>query len=167
MVGGSVHIDLEFADELREGAAEFHNLADAMPGHARAIKRAIGEDLVGGLKREIPTNTGRAKGTIRLVDTKGDKTRVVAGGQNGVDYILPLLEGSAPHAPGSSDPSQNKALARWARRNNYPGGFDSIYWSIARHGTEAHDFVSEPLRETQSNSEDIAEQVLRNRGAFD
>jgi hypothetical protein len=167
MPGGNVTIDLEFADELREGAGDFHDLAEEMPGHARAIKRALGEDLVGGLKREIPTNTGRAKGTIRVVEGGGDTTRVVAGGRNGVDYILPLLEGSAPHAPGSSDPSQNTALARWASRNNYSGGFQSIYWSIARYGTEAHDFVSEPLRETQRDSDDIAAQVLRNRGAFD
>ena len=167
MPGGNVTIDLDFADELAEGAADFHDRAAEMPGHARAIKRAIGEDLVGGMKREVDANTGRLRGTIRVIETGSDTTRVVAGGQQGVDYVLPYLEGSKPHAPGSSDPTSNPGLARWARRNNYPGGFDAIYWSIARYGTEAHDFVSEPLRETQRDSSDIAEAVLRNRGAFD
>ncbi|EMA42660.1 hypothetical protein [Halococcus saccharolyticus] len=162
-----VRIDLELAAELEEEADEFHNLADAMPAHARAVQRAIGEYAVGGMKRAVGTNTGRLKGTIRVVESGSGGMRVVAGGQRGVDYTLPYLKGSDPHPPGSSDPSQNKALARWARRNNYPGGFDSIYWSIARYGTEAHDFVSEPLRETQSEADDIAEQVLRNRGVFD
>jgi len=163
----AVRIDLELAAELEEAADEYHNLADAMPRHARAVQRAIGEDLVGGMKREVGTNTGRLKGTIRTVETADGGLRVVAGGQWGVDYVLPHLKGSEPHPPGSPDPSENTALARWARRNNYPGGFDSIYWSIARYGTEAHDFVSEPLRETQRDAGDLAETVLRNRGVFD
>lgn len=162
-----VRIDLELDEELDAEADRFRNLADAMPEHARAVRRAIGEDAVGGMKRAVGTNTGRLKGTIRTRETGDGGLHVVAGGQNGVDYTLPYLKGSDPHPPGPSDPSQNKALARWARRNNYPGGFDSIYWSIARYGTEAHDFVSEPLRETQSDAGDIAEAVLRNRGVFD
>ena len=162
-----VRIDLELADELEDEAAELHNIADEFPQHARAVRRALGEDLVGGMKSEVDANTGRLRSTIRTIESGGGKTHVVAGGQRGVDYALSYLEGSEPHAPGSSDPASNPALARWAKRNNYPGGFDSIYWSIARYGTEAHDFVSGPLRETQRDAGSIAEQVLRNRGAFD
>ena len=145
------------------------DLVERWPDHRRAILRAMGEDLVGGLKREIPTSSGTAKSTIRtIVGEDGTNSgQVLAGGQKGVDYIEPLLEGSAPHAPGPSSPSANPSLARWARRNGYPGGFESIYWSIYHYGTEPHDFVSEPIEETQTRAGDIAEAVLRRRGVFE
>lgn len=159
-----IAVDFEFEDD--DIAKELDRLSENWPEHSDAILTALAEDLVGELKREIPTNTGRAKGTVRAVE-RGDSVLVVAGGQNGVDYIEPLLEGSEPHPPGPPFPSENSALARWARRNNYPGGFDSIYWNIARYGTEPHDFVSGPLEETRGNVKEISTTVLRNRGVFE
>ena len=148
--------------------ADLDDLTDEWPRHRSAILRALGEDLVGGLERSIPTSSSAAKQTLRTVNTEGgNEAEVVAGGMAGVDYIEAILEGSRPHAPGSSDPSENTSLARWARRNNYPGGFDSIYWSIYHYGTEGTDFVSEPVATTQSRADDIAERVLRKRGVFD
>jgi hypothetical protein len=148
--------------------AYFDGVSESWPAHRRAVLRALGEDLVGNIKREIPTSSGSAKATVRTVVTDGaNRGEVRAGGKRGVDYIRPLLEGSRPHAPGSSDPSVNTSLARWARRNNYPGGFDSIYWHIYHYGTEPHDFVTEPLAETQANADRIGERVLRRRGVLD
>lgn len=162
MPGVEVEFDLE-ADEL---IREFRDLEDDWPTHRQAILRALGEDLVGEIQREIQTDTGRAKGTVR-VRGEGEDTVVVAGGKNGVDYIGPLLKGSEPHAPGPPSAEANPALARWARRNNYPGGFEAIYWNIYHYGTEPHDFVSDPIDETQSAAGDIATLVLRNRGVFE
>lgn len=160
MPGVEAEFDIEIdADEIRE-------IADEWPEHRRAILTALGEDLVGNIKREIPVNTGRARQTVRTQERSG-RINVVAGGESGVDYIKPLLDGSEPHAPGSSDPGANPSLARWARRNNYPGGFEGIYWSIYHYGTEANDFVTGPAEETQSDAGDIATLVLRNRGVFD
>lgn len=154
-----------FDDDLRK---TFEEIDRSWPRHRSAILRALGEDLVGNIKREIPTSSGTAKSTVRTVDTEGPGPgQVVAGGKKGVDYIEPLLEGSEPHAPGRSNPSENTGLARWARRNDYPGGFEAIYWSIYHYGTEPHDFVTEPVADTQANAGDIAEQVLRRRGVFD
>lgn len=148
--------------------AYFDEVTDRWPAHRRAVLRALGEDLVGNVKREIPTSSGAAKATVRTVVTDGEnRGEVIAGGKRGVDYIRPLLEGSRPHAPGSSNPNTNLALARWARRNNYPGGFESIYWSIYHYGTESHDFVTEPVAKTQADAGRIAERVLRRRGVFD
>lgn len=148
--------------------AYFARIVDDWPDHRTAILDALGEDLAGGFRREIPTSSGAAKSTIRVVDTEGDGPgRVMAGGKKGVDYVEPLLEGTDPHPPGSPNPSENRSLARWARRNNYPGGFDSIYWSIARYGTEAHDFVSGPIEESEANAGRIAQRVLERRGVFD
>lgn len=157
-------VEVEF--DIDVDADEIQSIADEWPEHRRAILTALAEDLVGNIKREIPTNTGRAKQTVRAQERSGRVT-VVAGGENGVDYIVPLLEGSEPHAPGPSDPESNPSLARWARRNNYPGGFESIYWSIYHHGTQSHDFVTGPIQDTQSDAGDIATLVLRNRGVFD
>lgn len=149
-------------------AAYFESVADEWPAHRRAVLDALGEDLAGRIRREIPTSSGAAKATVRTVgtDTPGP-AEVRAGGMHGVDYIRPLLEGSRPHAPGSSNPAQNTALARWARRNDYPGGFNSIYWSIYHYGTEPHDFVTEPVAKTQREAGRIAERVLARRDVID
>lgn len=155
--------DLDADDALDQ----LRQLDDDWPETRRGILTAISEDLVGNIKRGIPVNTGRARGTVRVLESDGDEFIVGGGGQSGVDYIKPLLEGSKPHAPGSSNPDENTALARWARRNNYPGGFDSIYWSITRYGTEPHDFVTQPLQDTDRDAASIGEQVLRNRGLFE
>lgn len=156
----------EFDDDDLQ--AYFDDIVDDWPRHRAAILDALAVDLAGNLRREIPTSSGAAKSTIRSrgVDTPGP-AEVLAGGQRGVDYIEPLLEGSDPHPPGPPTPAANPSLARWARRNNYPGGFDSIYWSIARYGTEPHDFVSEPVADTQADAGDIAERVLQRREVFD
>jgi hypothetical protein len=141
---------------------------DEWPSHRAAILDALAEDLAGELRREIPTSSGAAKSTIRTVGTKTPgPAEVVAGGMRGVDYIEPLLEGSEPHAPGPPTPAANPSLARWARREGYPGGFESIYWSIYHYGTEPHDFVSGPVAETQSRAGDIAERVLERREVLD
>lgn len=143
-------------------------LIDDWPATREAVLRALGEDLAGNLRREIPTSSGAAEQTIRTVDTGGEgSSKVVAGGMRGVDYIVPLLEGSQPHPPGPSDPAANPRLARWASRNGYPGGFHSIYWSIARYGTEPHDFVSAPVEQTQTEADTIAAAVLQRRGVFE
>lgn len=157
-------VEVEF--DLDIDISEIRSIVDDWPDHRRAILLALAEDMVGNMKREIPTNTGRAKQTIRAQERSGRIT-AVAGGENGVDYIRPLLDGSKPHAPGSSDPEENQSLARWARRNDYPGGFESIYWSIANYGTKEHDFVTEPEQDTQDDAGDIATLVLRNRGVFE
>jgi len=159
-------VGIDFDLDADETEALLDSIVEEWPRHRRAITTAIGEDLVGNLKREVPTNTGRLKSTIRTIETGESVVVVAAGGKNGVDYVRPLIEGSEPHAPGPSDPSANPSLARWASRNGYPGGFDGIYWAIANYGTEPHDFVSEPVRETDSRAGGIARQVLRNRGAF-
>lgn len=147
--------------------AYFSRVTDRWPLYERDILRALGEDLVGNIKRDIPVDTGAARSTVRTVMGGGgtDHAEVVAGGMRGVDYIKPLLNGSRPHHPGEFDRSSR--LARWARRNNYPGGYDAIYWHIARHGTEPHDFVTEPLARTQADAADIGERVLRRREVFD
>lgn len=148
--------------------AYFSHIVDGWPSHRKAILDALGEELAGNIREEIPTSSGTAKSTVRVVDTEGNGPgRVMAGGQKGVDYILPLLKGSEPHAPGRSNPAENPSLARWARRNNYPGGFDSIYWSIFHYGTEPHDFVTEPLAESEENAGRIGKRVLERRGVFD
>lgn len=155
----------EFDDADLE--AYFDRIVRGWPAHRTAILDAMGEDLAGNIRREIPTSSGAAKATVRVVDTEGDGPgRVVAGGKRGVDYIEPLLEGSEPHAPGPPNRAENTALARWARRNNYPGGFESIYWSIYHYGTEAHDFVSGPVADTQAEAGRIAERVLEHRGVM-
>ena len=144
--------------------AYFSRIVDNWPRHRQAVLDALAEDLAGNVRREIPTSSGAANSTVRTVEGAGRRpTRVVAGGKRGVDYIEPLLKGSEPHAPGPPTPEANPSLARWARRNNYPGGFDSIYWSIYHYGTEAHDFLSEPLRESNANAGSIAERVLERR----
>lgn len=165
MPGVSARFEWDASDLERQ----FADLVAEWPEHRRAILRALGEDLVGGIKRDIPTSSGTAKSTVRTVVSEDgtNQGEVVAGGQKGVDYIEPLLEGSRPHAPGPPDPSANQSLARWARRNGYPGGFESIYWSIYHYGTEPHDFVSEPVEQTQSRAGDIAERVLQKRGVFE
>lgn len=147
--------------------AYFSRVVDGWPSHRKAILDAMGEDLAGGLRREIPTSSGAAKATIRTEGTEtSGPARAVAGGKRGVDYIEPLLEGSDPHAPGPPSRSANPSLARWARRNDYPGGFESIYWSIYHYGTEAHDFVSGPVEETQERAGTIADRVLERRQVF-
>lgn len=139
-------------------------ILDAYPLAEKAALTAVAEDLVGRMKREVNTNTSRLQGTIRAVEGRDGIMSVMAGGQKGVDYTLAVLEGSRPHAPGSPDPAQNRSLSRWADRNNYPGGFESIYWSIYHYGTEAHDFVTEPTQETRARSDGIMTQVFRKRG---
>ena len=167
MARGNVRIDIDI--EGGPVARQFRQMGEDWPRHRAALEMAIGEDLVGRLKREVGVSTGRLRGTIRAIERLGGLggVSVVAGGEAGVDYVLPYIEGREPGPPGSSDPAQNPGLARWAARNNYPGGFDAIYWSIARYGTEAHDFVSQPTRETESRAGTIASQVLRARGAFE
>jgi len=148
--------------------AYFSSIVDGWPSHRRAILRALGEDLAGNIREEIPTSSGTAKATVRVVGTEGNgPARVMAGGKRGVDYIEPLLEGSEPHAPGPPRAADNPSLARWARRNGYPGGFDSIYWSIYHYGTEAHDFLSGPLEDSQAKAGRIGERVLKQRGVFE
>lgn len=160
------NVEIDFDYDSSDVLDEFREISDEWPSHRRAILLAIGEDLVGNIKREIPTNTGRAKGTVRTQE-RGGRFAVIAGGEKGVDYIEPLLYGSDPHPPGAPTPEANPSLARWARRNNYPGGFEAIYWNIARYGTEEHDFVSDPTDDTQSEAGAIAAQVLKNRGVFE
>lgn len=160
MSGVQIDLDIrdEFSDDVEEVLAQF-------PGARDAALLALGEDLVGNMKREVPTNTSRLKGTIRT-EQRGmtGLASVIAGGQQGVDYTLPVLEGSEPHAPGSPDPTQNRSLSRWADRNNYPGGFESIYWSIYHYGTEGTDFVTDPIEQTQRDADGVVAQVFRNRG---
>jgi len=162
--GESVRIDLDVDTEPLED--HLRATSEEWSAHSRAIRMAIGEKIVGGMKREAGVNTGRLRGTVRQVESDGT-TKIVAGGNQGVNYTLEHLEGTNPHRPGSPNPSENVSLARWARRNNYPGGFDSIYWHIAKYGTEANDFVSDPLRDAESSSGRIADRVLQSRGAFD
>jgi hypothetical protein len=153
-------LDLDVSDmqaKLQEDLQDF-------PGHRRAILLAVAENLVGGLKREVNTNTSRLQGTIRSVEADSNLIHVMAGGENGVDYTLPVLEGSDPHPPGSPIASENRSLARWADRVGYPGGFESIYWGIARYGTEEHDFVSPALSRTERQASGIMTQVARDRG---
>lgn len=156
-----VQIDLDIQDELSE---ELEQILANFPGARDAALIGLGEDLVGNMKREVPTNTSRLKGTIRAEQSSTGVVHVLAGGQQGVDYTLPVLEGSEPHAPGSPDPDQNRSLSRWADRNNYPGGFESIYWSIYHYGTEGTDFVSDPLEDTARDADGVIAQVFRNRG---
>ncbi|MDT3434689.1 hypothetical protein [Haloarcula sp. 1CSR25-25] len=154
-----------FDDDLRE---TFEAIDDNWPRHRSAILQALGEDLVGNLKRDIPTSSGTAKSTVRTINTEsGGPGEVVAGGKRGVNYIEPLLTGTDPHAPGSPNPAENTSLARWARRNGYPGGFEAIYRSIYHYGTDEHDFVTQPVADTQARAGDIAERVLERRGVFD
>jgi hypothetical protein len=148
--------------------AYFSQIVDGWPRHRQAVLNALAEDLAGGVRREIPTSSGAAKSTVRTVEQSGRRpNQVVAGGKRGVDYIQPLLEGSEPHAPGPPTPAANPSLARWARRNDYPGGFESIYWSIYHYGTEPHDFLSGPLDESEADAGRIAERVLRRREVLD
>lgn len=162
----SVSADFDFDDTDLE--AYFARIVDGWPRHRGAVLDALAEDLAGNVRREIPTSSGAAKSTVRTVEQGGDRPRqVVAGGKRGVDYILPLLRGSEPHAPGPPTPQANPSLARWARRNDYPGGFDSIYWSIYHYGTEPHDFLSGPLEESNDDAGRIAERVLRRREVID
>lgn len=161
----SLRIDLTLEDPSEFGE-EVRELAESWPDHRRAMLIAVAENLVGGLKREVPTNTSRLQGTIRWVETPGGGIHVLAGGEEGVDYTLPVLHGSEPHGPGSPDPMENRSLSRWADRNNYPGGFQSIYWAIYHYGTEAHDFVTEPLERTERQSSGLMTQVLKNREAL-
>ena len=147
--------------------AYFSHIVDEWPAHRTAILEALGEDLAGGVRRTIPTSSGAAKSTVRVERTAGPGPgRVMAGGKRGVDYIKPLLHGSEPHPPGPPRAANNPSLARWARRNGYAGGFESIYWSIAHYGTEPHDFLSEPLEDTQEKTGRIGERVLERRGVF-
>lgn len=149
--------------------SDFDHILDDWQGHREAMLTALAEDIVGKLKLEIAqeaTDTGLMGSTTRAVETSSRRREIVVGGEKGVDYVLPVLKGTDPHPPGSSDPTENRSLARWARRNNYPGGFDGIYWSIARYGTEPHDFVSGPLREARAEASGVAAQVLRNRGVL-
>lgn len=127
----------------------------------------VSERMVGLTKREVPTSSSRLQGTIRTEETPGGGVHVVAGGEQGVDYPLPVLHGSEPHAPGSPDPDQNLSLSRWADRVGYPGGFESIYWSIFHYGTEEHDFVTGPLQQTQSESSGIMTAILKERGVLE
>lgn len=157
-------VEVEFDIDI--DAEEIQSIADEWPEHRRAILYALAEDLVGNIYREIPVNTERARSTVRTQERSGQIT-VVAGGEKGVDYIRPLLDGTEPHAPGRPDPEANPSLARWARRNEYPGGFEAIYWSIYHYGTKPHDFVTEPVEDTQDDAGDIATLVLRNRGVFE
>lgn len=159
-----IEMDVSGMEDILE---EYEEIIDNMPETQKAILLALGEHLVGGLKRKIPTDTNRAQGTVRILEAGEDRAIIAAGGQNGVDYIRPLLHGTKPHAPGSSNPTENKSLVRWARRNDYPGGFHAIYWNIARYGTEAHDFVSEPVKETETEVKPLVKTVLRNRGVFE
>ena len=160
-ISGGFRLD----DELQE---RLEQIDENWPRHRSAILRALGEDLVGNIKREIPTSSGTAKSTVRTANTDGPGPgQVVAGGKRGVDYIKPLLEGSQPNAPGPPNAAENQALARWARRNDYPGGFESIYWSIYHYGTEAHDFVTGPVAQTQGDAGTIGQRVLERHGVFD
>ena len=161
-----VRAEFEWHDADLE--AYFARIVDGWPQHRQAVLDALAEDLAGGIRREIPTSSGAAKSTVRTVEQGGRRpNQVVAGGKRGVDYIQPLLEGSEPHAPGPPTPEANPSLARWARRNNYPGGFESIYWSIYHYGTEEHDFLSGPLADSNARAGDIAERVLRRREVLD
>lgn len=162
----SIRADFRWTDS--DLNAFFSRIVDGWPDHRQAILDALAEDLAGGVRREIPTSSGAAKSTVRTVEGTGRRSnQVVAGGKRGVDYIEPLLEGSEPHAPGPPTPEANPSLARWARRNDYPGGFDSIYWSIYHYGTEEHDFLSGPLDDTQQRADRIAKRVLRRREVLD
>lgn len=143
--------------------SKLSQITEGWEGHREAILLALAEDLVGNLKDDAPTNTGRLKGTIRALESDSRKYTVVAGGEDGVDYTLPVIEGSEPHAPGAPTPGENPSLARWADRNGYPGGFEGIYWHIYHYGTEPNDFVSGALESTRDESSGIASQVLRNR----
>lgn len=164
MAGISAEFDWSDADLQ----AFFSRIVDGWPRHRQAILDALAEDFAGNVRREIPTSSGAAKSTVRTVEQGGGRSnQVVAGGKRGVDYIEPLLKGSDPHPPGPPTPGANPSLARWARRNDYPGGFDSIYWSIAHYGTEEHDFLSGPLEESEDDSGRIAERVLRRREVLD
>lgn len=160
----TVTINFDWDDETLE--RKLQTVVDGWPGHRAAIKRAIMEDAAGGMRRDIPTSSGAAKQTIRVVDADTPrKAKVMAGGKRGVDYIKPLLEGSRPHGPGPSSPAENPRLARWAARHGME--FDDIYWHIYHHGTKPHDFVTTPVAETQARAGDIGERVLRTRGVFD
>ena len=160
-------IEAQFEWNDADVDAYFSHIVDGWPEHRAAILKALGEDLAGGVRREIPTSSGAAKATVRVEDTDtSGPGRVLAGGQRGVDYVQSLLHGSEPHPPGPSTPSANPSLARWARRNDYPGGFQSIYWSIAHYGTEPHDFLSGPLEDTQKRTGRIGERVLERRGVL-
>lgn len=156
-------LDLSIEDGL---TSEMDEVIEGWPGHKEAILVAWAENLVGNIKREIPTSSSRLKGTVRALETGGDQINVVAGGEQGVDYTLPVLHGSRPHAPGSPEPGQNRTLSRWARRVGYPGGFEGIYWHIYHYGTEEHDFLSGPLDDMRSEADGLAEQVLKNRGVM-
>lgn len=160
-----IEAEFEFDEDV---AASLSRIDEEWPTHRRAVLNALGEDLVGNVKREIPVSSGTAKSTVRTEATgSGNRRKVIAGGMKGVDYIDELLEGTPPHAPGDPNPEENQSLARWARRNNYPGGFDAIYWSIYHYGTQPHDFISEPIAETSNDAGNIAEAVLRRRGVFE
>lgn len=135
-------------------------------GHREAVLIAQAENLVGKLKREVNTSSGRLKGTIRALDTEGNSVPVVSGGQNGVDYTLANLHGSEPHAPGSPNPGENRTLSRWADRNGYPGGFEGIYWHIFHYGTQEHDWLTPALDDHRDETAGVAAQVLRNRGVI-
>ena len=156
-------IDFDWDDDSLQ--RELDAIVAGWPSHRAAVERAIMEDVAGGLRRSIPTSSGAAKQTIRLEDIGSQRpAKVVAGGKRGVNYVENILEGSAPHPPGSWNPAENPRLARWASRHGM--SFDQVYWSIAEHGTEGTDFVSGPVARTQADAADIAVSVLRQRGVF-
>lgn len=147
--------------------SKLDEVTEGWEGHREAVLIAQAESLVGSLKREVNTSSGRLSDTIRALETSGNSVPVVAGGQQGVDYTLANLHGSDPHAPGSPDPAQNRTLSRWASREGYPGGFEGIYWHIYHYGTEEHDWLTPALDDYRSDSAQVAETVLRNRGVLE
>lgn len=163
MAGVAVNLALD------EGGlkSSFDEIVENWDGHREAVLIAQAENLVGKLKREVNTSSGRLKGTIRALETEGNSVPVVAGGQQGVDYTLANLHGSEPHAPGSPRPGENRSLSRWADRVGYPGGFEGIYWHIYHYGTEEHDWLTPALDDYRSEADGVAAQVLRNRGVLE
>lgn len=165
MPGSGVAVDVNL--DASGLTSRFDEVLDNWEGHREAMLIAMAEGLVGELKREANTSSGRMKGTIRALETEGSSVPVVAGGQQGVDYTLANLEGSEPHAPGPPDPSKNRTLARWASREGYPGGFEGIYWHIYHYGTEAHDWLTPALDSYRGQASGLATQVLKNRGVLE
>lgn len=147
-------------------SSQFDEVTENWAGHREAILIALAENLVGHLKRNVSTSSGRLKGTIRALEVEGDMVPVGAGGDQGVDYTLASLHGSEPHGPGSPIQSENRTLSRWAHRVGYPGGFEGIYWHIFHYGTEGHDWLTPSVESYQRDSSGVAAQVLQNRGVF-
>lgn len=162
MTGARIDLDLD-AEGL---VSQFDEVVNGWSGHREAILIALAENLVGHLKRNVNTSSGRLKGTIRALETSGNSVPVAAGGKEGVDYTLANLHGSEPHAPGSPNPSQNRTLSRWARRVGYPGGFEGIYWHIYHYGTEEHDWLTPSIDDYERDSAGVAATVLKNRGVI-